>query len=133
MPKANGAGWVTAALRTLELAAALRVAIAGDGAGAVLVSGRPNFFHARLGDENGEGAEVRYDIVHPNHGDSILIERVQPLGRGEWRMVFWLRDETDPTLPPPIVGGGGIRPEVQWLLDDDSIQLLDDSAVELTE
>lgn len=131
--RAGAAGLVAESLRILETAAALRVAVAGDGATLVQVSDRDHFFYARLGDTDGEVVEVRYDVVHPNDGDVVLIERVRPLGLGEWWLSFWLRDATDPNLAAPIVGSGRVRPESQLLVDDDLVQLLDDDSVELTE
>lgn len=82
----------------------LRLAVAGDGAGALDVPDRPNYIYARMGDGSGAVEQVHVSVIHPNYGDAIYIKRDDPLQLGGWRMEFWLRDSADPTREPPITG-----------------------------
>lgn len=95
-------------LADLRVGASSRQAVAGNGAGVVDVSGRPNYAYARLGASDGEVIEVRTSTIHPNDGDFILIVRDNPTRAGGYRMVFWRRDGTDATLPSPVVGSSWV-------------------------
>jgi hypothetical protein len=82
----------------------LRLAVAGDGAGGLAVSGRPNTIYARLGASDGAVAEVHISAVSPAIDDVIYLQRENPLRPAGWRMVFWVRNGSDATLPAPLVG-----------------------------
>lgn len=78
-----------------------RGAKVGNGSGTVDVPGRPHAIYARLGGADGPVAEVHTTVVHPNNDDDILIVRESALDPAGWRMVFWLRDGSDPSAPAP--------------------------------
>lgn len=110
--------------------ASLRLAVAGDGSGTVDVPGRPNWIYARRGSSAGEVFECHVSAVHPNHGDIFYYLPEHPMQTGGERLVFWLRDASDVTLPPPIAGSTRTLSE---LTDDADAALTDDSDVALQE
>lgn len=78
-------------------------AIAGDGLGNVSVPSRSNYIYTRTQEESDDLLEVRTGAILPNDGDYILIGLIHPQTRiGGWRLVFWLRDNTDAALGAPI-------------------------------
>lgn len=117
-------------LNRLANEASLRTAVAGDGLGNLFIAARPHWMYARLGSSDGPICEVHTSIIQPNENDFILIERENPNRMGGWRMAFWLRAEADDATGAPIFGAGGLTTVL--LIDDDSIQLQDDDAIDLT-
>lgn len=117
-------------LKTMVEAASLRLAVAGDGNSVVDVPARPNYIYARRGSADGNVFECHVNVVHPNHGDSFYYHSENPLHPGGERLVFWLRDASDPTRPAPVVGSVNT---LALLTDDADIALTDDTDAELLE
>lgn len=112
----------------LKRATGLTIAVAGNNDYEVDVTGRPNFIYARLGGDDGDVVQVRCSIVHPNFGDTMLIEKEQPLGTAGWMMAFWLRDTNGSTDPGPIGGTIDVR---HVLFDSDVVALTDSDGIVL--
>lgn len=89
-------------LQTLANESSLRQAVVGNGSGVVNIPTRPNYVYGRLDSSNGAVAEIHVSVIQPQNGDFILIEKIHPNRPGGWRLVFWLRDATDPAAPAPV-------------------------------
>lgn len=76
-------------LTDLARNASTRAAVAGDGNGNVAVSGRANYFYARLGGADGDVVEV-HSAVTPAEDEVILIQRDTGGDLAQWRVVFRL-------------------------------------------
>lgn len=77
----------------------LRVAVVG-----APVADRPNTAEMEMGASGGDVAQVHTSVVSPAAGDVVLVARQNPMNPAGSRLVFWLRNGTDPTLPAPLVG-----------------------------
>lgn len=118
-------------LHSLGVNASVRNAVAGDGSGNVRASerGGAQYIYVRLGNANGEVVEARSTILAPYNDDVLYVMLENPAQPRTWRVVFWLRDVTDTTLPPRT----GEVPVVAFLVDDDTIHLMDDDNLRLTD
>lgn len=76
-----------------------RVAVAGDGAGALDVPGANRRIYVRLGDANGPIAEAQTDAFVPALDEAVLLERIKPFGLGGWLVKGWLAGGSAPCLP----------------------------------
>lgn len=73
-----------------------RTAVAGDGAGGLVVAGANRRIYARLGASDGEVVEAVYDKYEPEIDDAILLKKENVMGLGGWLAMGWIAGTNTP-------------------------------------